>query len=109
MSKSLQFTVEGKEYTLEFTRKSVQRMEKAGFDIQDLENKPMTLFPMLFHGAFFAHHPFVNQTETSAIYDRLTNKKELVAKLAEMYVEPINSLLDDTEENAGNVDWTASF
>ena len=39
----------------------------------------------------------------------MTNKGELIGKLAEMYNEPILALVDEPEENEGNLDWTASW
>ena len=44
-----------------------------------------------------------------AIYAKMTNKQELIGKLAEMYNEPIAALVDEPEESEGNVSWTASW
>ena len=52
MSKQLRFTYNEKEYCLEFTRKSVEMMEKQGFVAGDITDKPMTTLPALFAGAF---------------------------------------------------------
>lgn len=109
MSKQLRFTYEGNEYTLEFTRKSIEQMEKSGFVVSDITTKPMTVLPALFAGAFLAHHRFVKQTVIDAIFSKLTNKEDLIGKLAEMYNEPIMALMDEPEEAEGNVDWTASW
>jgi hypothetical protein len=109
MSKQLRFTYEGNEYTLEFTRKSIEQMEKSGFVVSDITTKPMTVLPALFAGAFLAHHRFVKPTVIDAIFSKLTNKEDLIGKLAEMYNEPIMALMDEPEEAEGNVDWTASW
>lgn len=109
MSKQLRFTYEGNEYTLEFTRKSIETMEKSGFVVSDITTKPMTVLPALFAGAFLAHHRLVKQTVIDAIFSKLTNKEDLIGKLAEMYNEPIMALMDEPEEAEGNVDWTASW
>ena len=61
MAKQIVFTYEGKEYTLEFTWRTVKQMEDEGFVAQDIDRKPMTLLPALFAGAFKAHHRFVKQ------------------------------------------------
>ena len=37
-----------KEYTLEFNRKSIAKTERAGFDINQIDSKPMTMIPMNF-------------------------------------------------------------
>ena len=59
MSKQLKFTYQDKEYTLEYTRRSVEQMEKSGFIASDIQDKPMTVLPALFRGAFLANHRFV--------------------------------------------------
>ena len=109
MAKQLSFTYEGKEYCLEYTRKSVEQMEKQGFVAADIQNKPMTVLPALFAGAFLANHRFVKQDVVDAIFAKMTNKSELIGKLAEMYNEPIMALVDEPEDAEGNVDWTASW
>ncbi|MBO4973430.1 MAG: DUF5055 domain-containing protein [Bacteroides sp.] len=109
MSKQLIFSVEGKEYTLEFTRRTVQEMERKGFIASDITDKPMTTLPALFAGAFLANHRFVKPEVIENIYNKLTKKQELIGKLAEMYNEPILALVEEPAEDKGNVDWTATW
>ena len=109
MSKQLRFTYQDKEYVLEYTRKSVEAMEKKGFVASEIETKPVTVLPALFAGAFIANHRYVKQDVIDEIYSKLTNKQELIGKLAEMYNEPIMALVDEPEESEGNLDWTASW
>lgn len=109
MAKQLTFTFEGKEYTLEFTRRTVAEMEKKGFIASEITDKPMTTLPALFAGAFLANHRFVKQDVIENIYSKLTNKESLIGKLAEMYNEPIMALVEEPEEDKGNVDWTATW
>lgn len=109
MAKQLNFTYNGKDYTLEFTRRTVAEMERRGFIATDVENKPMTTLPTLFAGAFLAHHRHEKQSTIDAIYAKLTNKEELIGKLAEMYNEPILALVDEPEDSEGNVNWTTSW
>jgi hypothetical protein len=109
MSKQLRFTYQDKEYTLEFTRRSIETMEKKGFVVSEIETKPMTVLPALFAGAFLANHRYEKQDVIDKIYAKMTNKQELIGKLAEMYNEPIMALVDEPEESEGNLDWTASW
>ena len=109
MAKQLRFTYQDKEYILEFTRRSVEIMERKGFVASDIETKPVTVLPALFAGAFLAHHKYEKPEVIEAIYSKLTNKQELIGKLAEMYNEPIKALVDEPEESEGNLDWTASW
>lgn len=109
MAKQIKFEFEGKEYTLEFTRKSIEMMEKQGFIASEITEKPVSTLPALFAGAFLAHHRFVKRDVIDRIFDKLTNKQELIGKLAEMYNEPIEALMDEPEEDEGNVKWGASW
>ena len=109
MSKQLRFTYEDKEYVLEFTRRTVTEMERKGFIASEVENKPMSTLPALFAGAFLAHHRFVKQDVIDSIFAKMKNKEELIGKLAEMYNEPIISLMEEPEDTAKNVDWMASW
>jgi len=101
----------GDTYTLEYTRKTVEQMEKQGFVAQEVTEKPMTLLPALFAGAFLAHHRFAKRDVIENLYARMTKKDELISKLVEMYNDPIMSLLDEPEqgESEGNVSWTADW
>lgn len=69
----------------------------------------MSTLPELFAGAFLAHHRFLKREVIDEIYSKMTNKEALIGKLAEMYNEPILTLMEEPEENEGNVSWTASF
>ena len=109
MSKQLRFTYKDREYVLEYTRRSVETMEKKGFVAADIETKPVTVLPALFAGAFLANHRYEKQEVIDEIYSKMTNKQELIGKLAEMYNEPIMALVDEPEESEGNLDWTASW
>lgn len=109
MAKQLIFEFDGKEYTLEYTRRTVAEMEKKGFIASDITDKPMTTLPALFAGAFLAHHRFVKEDVINDIYSKLTKKEDLIGKLAEMYNEPIMALVEEPEENEGNVNWTATW
>lgn len=109
MAKQLNFTYDGKDYTLEFTRRTVAEMEKKGFIASDITEKPMTTLPALFAGAFLAHHRFVKEDVINDIYSRLTKKEDLIGKLSEMYNEPILALMEEPEKSEGNLDWTATW
>lgn len=109
MAKQLIFTYKDTEYTLEYTRKTVTEMERKGFVAADVETKPMTTLPQMFEGAFLAHHRYVKKSLISEIYDKMTNKEELIGKLSEMYNEPILTLIEEPDETEGNVEWTASW
>ena len=109
MAKQLTFTYEDEEYTLEFTRRTILEMERKGFIANDLADKPMTVLPQLFEGAFLAHHKFLKKDTIKTIFENMTNKEDLILKLMEMYNEPLEALVAEPEKKKGNVDWTASW
>ena len=89
MAKQLTFSYKGKDYTLEYTRRTVRQMEDSGF---------------------IAHHRSVKPDVIEDIYEHLPHKEQLIEKLVEMYNEPIAALLEEPEEgDEGNVIWTASW
>lgn len=90
----------GKEYTLEFNRKSVMKCESAGLDIGAVNSKSMTMLPMLFWGAFQMHHPYMKQEATDKIlFEGLKGLHgDELEYLAGLYAEPYKSLLADTED-----------
>ena len=104
--------ITGVTYTLEYTRKSVEMMEKNGFVAEDVQRKPMTMLPALFAGAFFAHHRFVKRTVLDGIFGRMTHKGELVAAVVEMHKEPLRSRRDEPEQqekHEGNLSWKTGW
>ncbi len=109
MAKQINFEYDGNEYTLEFTRKSIEQMERQGFVASEITEKPMLTLPALFAGAFLAHHRYLKREIVDKIFDKFTNKQELIGKLAEMYNEPILALMDEPEESEGNIQWGASW
>ncbi|MBR1732120.1 MAG: DUF5055 domain-containing protein [Alloprevotella sp.] len=109
MAKVIRFSFEGKEYVLEFTRKTVKEMEHEGFIARNVDDMPMTMLPALFAGAFKAHHRWVKQDVIDRIFAAMPNKDSLIEKLGEMYNDPIVSLMDEPEDSEGNVDWAASW
>ena len=109
MSKQLNFKYNGNEYTLEFTRRTVEQMEREGFVADDIKTKPMTMLPTLFAGAFKANHRLVKREVIDAIYAKMTDKAGLISALAAMYNEPLEALLEEPTESSENLTWTQSW
>lgn len=107
-AKTIKFTYNNREYTLEFSRRSARAVEQAGFNADELTTKPNVMIPILFAGAFQMHHRNTRQDITDEIYAHMTNREELVKQLLIMYNETVESLLNEPEEGAeGNVSWSA--
>ena len=109
MAKTIKLTYEGTEYTLEFTRRTIEQMEKSGFVVSDVADKPMSTLPVLFAGAFLAHHRFVKKETIDAIFAKITHKEDFIQKLAEMYSEPLEAMMGEPEESEGNLTWEAGW
>ena len=110
MAKQINFEYKGKEYCLEYTRETVKQMEREGFVAADIVDKPMSSLPKLFAGAFKAHHKYdTKQKVIEEIFDTLANKGALIEKLAEMYAEPMETLMDDCGDEKNATVWEASF
>jgi hypothetical protein len=91
------------EYVLEYNRQSVKTLEGQGFRLDEIANMPMTMIPMLFHGAFYKNHKGIKRSLIDEIYEGIGDKTGLIQALAEMYAETLSTLTDDAGE--GNVTW----
>lgn len=109
MAKTISITYKGNDYTLEYTRASVEQMERTGFNVSEMTAKPMTMLPALFRGAFVAHHKFVKPAVIDEIFATLGDKMTLLEKLAEMYNEPIEAMLEEPEVAKGNPGWGVNW
>ncbi len=93
---------EGREYTLEFSRKTVAKTEQAGLDVGRLESASMTMIPLLFWGAFLMHHPHMTREQTDKIlFDGLGGlNEEEMAYLGKLYAAPFQTLIaSEDKEN----------
>lgn len=106
MAKTIKFSHEGTDYTLEFTRNTIRTMESQGFTLSQVADKPISILPALFKGAFLAHHKFVKAEVIDKIFAKMTNREKLFELLAEMYNEPIVALMDEPAADEGNISWT---
>lgn len=93
-----------KEYTLEYSRQSVKTMEAQGFILSEVAEKPATMIPMLFQGAFIRNHKGIKRGLMDEIYEELKDKTGLLEALVSMYTETLSTLTEDNE-NEGNASW----
>lgn len=110
MSKKLEFTYKGKDYTLEFNRKAVETMyTRWKYTPSEDVYEMLIKLPTLFRGAFLMHHPTVKNDVIDEIYENMKDKNALIGKLVEMYNEPMLALVEDGDGESGNIEWGASF
>lgn len=106
MGKTLNFTIDGKAYTLEFTRNTVIDTERMGFSLNKIGDQPVGMTEILWKGAFLAHHDTLTIGEVEALYDKI-KKVGLLDALIDLYRAPIESLFEEDKENSKNVvEWT---
>ena len=108
-AKQLFLTHNGKRYTLEYNRNSIRQMERQGFNIGESEGMPMTTVTALFNGAFIMHHRNIDPKTLDALYDSIPKKEDFLAKLSEMYSDPMLALVSEPEDDAGNATWEANW
>ena len=104
----INFDYNGKHYCLEYTRESVKQMEAAGFNMNDMGDKPATRIEQLWQGAFLANHSSVKRDKIDKIYRMMGDKTKLIGALTEMYNEPIEALLAEPEDGK-NLKWIPSW
>ena len=98
MAEPIIITMEdGKEYKLEFDRKSVAFSERIGFSVFDVQEKLMTRIPELFWVAFRKNHPDITQEQAEHIlFDELGGTWDaLTERLVELYTDAYTSLIND--------------
>ena len=106
MGKTINFTIDGKDYTLEFTRNTVIDTERMGFSLNRIGDQPVGMTEILWKGAFLAHHDTLTIGEVEALYEKI-DKHGLLDALIELYRAPIESLFEEDEGNSKNVvKWT---
>lgn len=108
MANQINFDYNGRHYCLEYTRDSVKQMEAAGFNVNDLGDKPATRIEQLWAGAFLANERRTSQNVIKELYDKMKDKDALLRKLVEMYQATLMYLMPD-EDDQGNVEWTATM
>ena len=106
MAKTINFTIDGKDYTLEFTRNTVIDTERMGFSLNKIGDQPVGMTEILWKGAFLAHHDTLTIGEVEALYEKI-DKHGLLDALIELYRAPLESLFEEDEGNSKNVvKWT---
>ena len=99
MNKKIEFEYDGKNYTLEYDRKSIKYMEANGFSIMEAQKKIISSIDIMWEGAFYKNHKNEKKSHIEEMYKYLENKEELNDALMEMIRETY-----EFEASGGNVD-----
>lgn len=107
MNKKIEFNYEGKDYTLEYDRKSIMVMEKNGLRVNEIESQPLSMIEILWQGAFLKNHKNEKADKITDIYEHISNKSDLNAGLISMFTETYTSLIGDAEnqDDSKNIEW----
>ena len=84
----------GEEYTLEFSRATVQAAEQRGFNLSELLDFPATNIPALFFYAFRMHHPNVGRGKTDKLLKELGGlTSDEAGRLVDLYNAATETLI----------------
>ena len=115
MATKITVTYKNDDYILEYSRFTASAIEKQGFVLDELTNKPNIMIPLLVHGAFLKHHRELKQKLIDEIYEHIVNKsgkdneEGFISVLAEMYAETVSTLMGDEPVDEGNAaTWTVN-
>lgn len=93
----VKFNHNGKEYTLEFNRKTALATERRGFQLDEIGSKPLSNIPLLVWGAFQKNHRKVTDEEAMKIFQSLSHRSELLNALIEDYSATYKDIFGDEE------------
>lgn len=93
-------------YTLEFNRRSIAKAEANKFVLSDVTDYLSTKPAELFYYAFLMHHPMIQKRVTDRMWfgekedysDGLCKVEGLLARLIDLYSEPIRAMYGEDGE-----------
>lgn len=100
----IRFDYAGRHYELGYTRESVKQIEAQGFVLEEIGTKPQTMIPLLFYGAFFAHHRGIKRKLVDEIWEQIKGQ-EILAALVELYSETIADLMGTEVTDPNRIVW----
>ena len=90
--------INGEEYNLRLTRKSIQEIEKFGSNIQKFMHKPIAYMDLLWHGGFIANYKTYSQEKTLDLMETYKSEggdvSEVIEFLADEYANFVNAPTD---------------
>lgn len=102
---SIKLTMGDIEYTLQYNRYSIVKMEEKGFDVKNIDKKPLSTITKLIRGAFYMHHPKLTDEEIDEIADKIDDTQKLVEELVKMYGDALSSMTLGNKNSSKNFKW----
>lgn len=98
---SVTLEIENVEYTLEYNRAAVKRMESKGFSAAEVDTKILTSLDLMIEGAFYKNHPTLNQGRLVELRDYILDNYdayELMAVLSEMLADVLPKIKSEKSD-----------
>lgn len=93
-------------YELEYNLSAIAKMEEKGFDIMNMEKKPISTLIGLISGAFIMHHPTMTDEEIKDVVARIGNNEKLITELTTMYMSALEFLGNGKDKDSSkNLAW----
>ena len=83
---------DGKQCKLAYNRSALVRMEKQGFNVQKIEEEPLSNICLLIRGAFYMHNPSLSDEEIDAIAEQIDGGEKFIQALLKLYSDVLMSL-----------------
>ncbi len=96
---------DGKKYELAFSRSSLVKMERQGFNVQNIEKEPLSTIALLMRGAFYKNNPSLSDEEIDAICDDIEQSDELIKALLDLYSQCLMALSGQDNKQPKNFKW----
>ena len=109
IDRSISFTWNGTEYTLEYNRAAAEVLEKKfGVNIIKMvsgEEVRITDLPDMFRVALMMHHPNMKTETANTLYGLMADKDGLYVALAEMLAATVGDVFEEPDEGKA-ISWT---
>lgn len=103
---TINFTYDGKEYTLGFNRRTAEALSDSGFTLDKYADDVVGYRGRLFEGSFAMNHRTTNHATVTEIWKHLPHKTDIMEALVNMYVETVNTIwAEPDEDDAKKVEW----
>lgn len=107
MAKTITFTYKDTDYTLEYTRSTIRKMEDDKVDFETMDTHTFTAVFDLFRYSFWRHHKreFKNEDLIAEILALFPDKEKLYETLNDMIGDTVAYLSDPDESEKNVIQW----
>ena len=106
MATTLHIEYEGREYALRYTADALKRLERKGFNFNNLGDKLLTAPEELFCMLFEADYSVVSRSKRLEIFRELCNEDEDGQTLFDAMASMLSEAVDEITNPKGKLRWT---